>query len=64
MSCRYLFVLLILSLAGCVQPFAARTLKPGANYVNNAGNWVEVGSDGKAHQVALPLDQVPMSTSP
>jgi hypothetical protein len=61
MRCHFLVVLLVLSLVGCVQPFA---LKPGSRYISNAGTWVEVGTDGKAHQVALPLDQAPIAPLP
>ena len=63
MRVRNLVFLLACSLAGCLHA-PARTPKPGANFVNNDGTWVEIGTDGKAHPVALPLDQVPMGMLP
>ena len=62
MSVRFLLVLLPFVLVGCLHA-PARTPKPGANFINNSGNWVEVGTDGKPHAVALPLDQVPTGMS-
>jgi hypothetical protein len=60
MHSRYLVLLVAVLLAGCVSSSRARSPKPGSNYVNNSGEWVEIGMDGKAHQSALPLDQIPI----
>ncbi len=62
MRSRYLVLLVAVLLAGCASPSRARSPKPGSNYVNNSGEWVEVGLDGKAHQAALPLDQLPIGS--
>jgi hypothetical protein len=62
MRIRYLGLVLALSLAGCMQA-PKRTPKAGANFVNNDGTWVEVGTDGKAHPTAMELDQVPIGMS-
>ncbi len=62
MRVRYLVALLAFSLAGCFHA-PIRTPKAGANFVNNDGTWVEVGTDGKAHPTALPLDQLPIGMS-
>ena len=59
MRYRYLVLLLAFLLVGCVNPSRARSPKPGTNYVDSNGAWIEVGSDGRAHQVMLPLDQLP-----
>jgi hypothetical protein len=63
MRVRYIVVLLAFSLAGCLQA-PTRTPKAGANFVNNDGTWVEIGTDGKAHPTAPQLDQVPIGMSP
>jgi hypothetical protein len=62
MHSHYLVVLLAFPLLGCVHP--SRSMKPGTNYVNSSGVWVEVGTDGKPRPVALPLDQAPPPTPP
>jgi hypothetical protein len=62
MRSRYLVLLAAFLLVGCLSPSRARYPKPGSNYVNDSGEWVEIGMDGKAHQAALPLDQVPIGT--
>ena len=59
---RYFILSLALLLAGCISPSRARSPKPGSNYINNKGEWVEIGLDGKAHQAAMPLDQLPIGS--
>jgi hypothetical protein len=59
MRSRYLVLLAAVLLAGCISPSRARYPRPGSNYVNSSGQWVEIGLDGKAHQAALPWDQAP-----
>ena len=56
MRSRYLVLLVAVLLAGCVGTSRSRSPKPGSNYVNNSGEWIEIGMDGKAHHAAMPLD--------
>jgi hypothetical protein len=62
MRSRYLVLSLAFLLVGCAQPSRSRRLKAGATYVTSSGALVEVGVDGKAHKVELPLDQVPLGS--
>jgi hypothetical protein len=62
MRSRYLVILAAFLVTGCASASRSRYPKPGSNYVNNSGEWVEIGLDGKAHQAALPLDQLPIGT--
>jgi hypothetical protein len=58
---RYLVMSLAFLLAGCAQTNHSQHLRPGSTFLTSSGTLIEVGLDGKAHKVDLPLDQWPGS---
>jgi hypothetical protein len=58
---RYLVMSLAFLLAGCAQTNHSQHLRPGTTFLTSSGALIEVGMDGKAHKVDLPLDQWPGS---
>jgi hypothetical protein len=56
---RYFIMLLAFLLTGCTYVNRSQHLRPGSVYVNNHGSLIEVGADGKAHKMDMPLDQWP-----
>ena len=56
---RYFIILLAFLLSGCTYANRSQHLRPGSVYVNNRGSLIEVGSDGKAQKMDMPLGQWP-----